>query len=417
MSNEVRSSRIPLFSGLWVVFFLMGMSPGFYASALTNILTAKGLEEWVTLAFLVGPVAAIISPLIIGAVADQRMRAERLLGWIAIVGSALLYGAFWMLEHDWNPWWFIGLLAAQSLLSGPLWGLCTTVALAHLDSPEKKFPLARLGGTIGWIAAGLITSHLLHADHSAVAGFASVVPRLLLGLLAFALPATHPVSKSRSWSSLLGLEAFALMKDRDHFVFFLVTTLISVPLAAFYMFVPRHLEALGDLHASGTMTFAQWPEVLAMVTIGAVMTRLKVRTVLLWSLVIHVIRFAFFTMAGVTGEKAWLMPGVILHGIGYTFYFITAQIFLDRRVPPGMRGQAQGLLTLVSSGVGQSIGILLAGYLYDLTVIHEAGGWTVFWAVLTGILVVCLGIFSIFYRGGTSSVQAEGNEPERTRET
>jgi MFS family permease len=353
----------------------------------------------VTLAFLVGPVAAIISPLIIGAVADQRMRAERLMGWTAIVGSVLLCGAFWTLEHDWNPWWFIGLLAGQSLLSGPLWGLCTTVALTHLDFPEKQFPLARLGGAIGWIAAGLITSHLLHADRSVVAGYASVVPRLLVGLLAFFLPATHPTSKSRSWGSLLGLEAFALMKERDHFVFFLVTGLISIPLASFYMFVPRHLEALGDLHASGTMTFAQWPEVLAMVMIGAVMMRLRVRTVLLGALFIHVVRYASFVVAGVTGEKAWLMPGVILHGIGYTFYFITAQIYLDRRVPQSMRGQAQGLLTLVSSGVGNSLGILLAGHLYEVTVIHEAGGWTVFWAVLTGFLIGCLVIFSVFYQG------------------
>jgi MFS family permease len=111
------------------------------------------------------------------------------------------------------------------------------------------------------------------------------------------------------------------------------------------------------------------------------------------------VRFASFAIAGVTGEKGWLMPGVMLHGIGYTFYFITAQIFLDRRVPQGMRGQAQGLLTLVSNGLGSLIGILLAGYLYDLTVIHEAGGWTVFWSVMTAILMVSLVIFAVFYKG------------------
>jgi len=380
------------------MFFLLGMAPGFYASALTNILTAKHLDEWVTLAFLVGPVASIISPLMVGAVADQRMRAERLLGWISMVGSVLLFAAFWVLDHNWSPWWFIGLLAAQSLLSGPMWGLGTTVALAHLDSAESRFPMARLGGTIGWMAAGMITSHLLHADHSAMAGYASVVPRLLLGLLAFALPATHPTGTGRSWISLLGIDAFSLLKERDHFVFFLVTGLLSIPLASFYMFVPRHLEALGDLHASATMTFAQWPEVLAMLTIGAVMTRWRMRTVLFWSLVVHVLRFASFTMAGVTGKIGWLMPGVILHGIGYTFYFVTAQIFLDRRVPRGMRGQAQGLLTLVSNGLGSLIGILLAGYLYDLTVIHGAGGWTVFWSVMTAVLMVSLVIFGVFYR-------------------
>jgi nucleoside transporter len=381
------------------MFFFLGMAPGFWASALTNILTAKHLEEWVTLAFLVGPVTAIVSPLIVGALADQRMRAERLLGWISICGSVLLFGAFWALEHDWNPWWFISLLAANSLVSGPMWGLCSTVALAHLDSPEKKFPLARLGGTLGWMAAGLITSHVLNADRSAIAGYASVVPRVLLGLLAFALPATHPTGTGRSWLSLLGIDAFALLKERDHFVFFLVTGLLSIPLAAFYMFVPRHLEALGDLHASATMTFAQWPEVLAMLTIGAVMTRWRIKTVLTASLVIHVIRFASFTMAGITDERLWLMPGVVLHGFGYTFYFITAQIFLDRRVPQGLRGQAQGLLTLVSSGLGSSVGILLSGHLYDLAVVHGAGGWTMFWSVQTSVLVLCSGIFVLCYKG------------------
>ena len=382
------------------------MAPGFWASALTNILTAKHLDEWVTLAFLVGPVAAIISPLIVGAVADQRMRAERLLGWISIGGSGVLFAAFWTLEHDWNPWWFIGLLALNSLIAAPMWGLCTTVALVHLDKPEKTFPLARLGGTFGWMAAGLITSHLLHADRSATAGYASVVPRVLLGLLAFTLPATHPTSTGRSWISLLGIDAFALLKERDHFVFFLVTGLISIPLAAFYMFVPRHLEALGDLQASGTMTLAQWPEVLAMVTIGAVMSRWRIKTVLMWSLVIHVIRFAFFTLAGATHERFWLLPGVVLHGFGYTFYFITAQIFLDRRVPVTMRGQAQGLLTLVSGGLGSSLGILFVGYLHDLTVTHDVGGWTVFWAVLTAILMVSVVLFTLYYKGQPEEVKA-----------
>lgn len=388
---------------MWVMCFFLGLSPGFWGAALTNILNAKGLGEWITLAFMVSPCAAMVSPLIAGALADQRIRAERLLGIIAMTSAGLLLVAFWSLDHGWNTWWFIGFLALHALFAGPMWGLGTMVALTHLKHGERQFPLVRLGGTIGWMVAGLATSYLLHGDRSSTSGYASVITRVMLGLIAFLLPATHPTSKSRSWTSLLGLEAFSLLKERDHFVFFLTTALLSVPMSAFYMFVPRHLEALGDLHASGTMTLGQWSEVGAMVFVGAVMARCRVKTVLIWALGLTLARFVCFTVAGANSVRGWLIAGVSLHGIAYTFYFITAQIFLDRRVPPGLRGQAQGLLTLMSAGVGTLTGTLFVGYLYRLAVIGGSGGWTLFWAVLSGILLLCLVIFATLYKGVTAN--------------
>ena len=45
------------------MFFLLGMSPGFYVPALTNILIARGLDSvWVQWAWLAGPVASLLSP-------------------------------------------------------------------------------------------------------------------------------------------------------------------------------------------------------------------------------------------------------------------------------------------------------------------------------------------------------------------
>ncbi|MGC4017378.1 MAG: MFS transporter [Luteolibacter sp.] len=399
MSATARESRYPMLPVMWVMCFFLGLSPGFWGSALTNILNAKGLGEWVTLAFMVTPCAALVSPLVAGALADQRIRAERLLGIIALSGAGLLLAAFWTLDHGWNPWWFIGFLALHAIFAGPMWGLGTMIALTHLRHGERTFPLARMGGTVGWMVAGLATSYLLNGDRTVSSGYASVISRVLLGLLAFTLPATPPTSTSRSWTSLLGLEAFGLLKERDHFVFFFTTALLSVPMSAFYMFVPRHLEALGDLHASGTMTLGQWSEVGAMVLVGAVMARCRVKTVLVWALGLTLARFLCFTVAGATSVRAWLIAGVSLHGIAYTFYFITAQIFLDRRVPPGLRGQAQGLLTLASSGVGTLTGTMFVGYLYRLTVIGGTGGWEAFWAVLSSILLLCLILFSTLYKG------------------
>ncbi len=388
-----------VFNCLWIVFFLHGMAPGFWTPALTNILKAQGLEEWVAMVFLVPPLCALVSPLIGGALADQRIAANRLYAWTSLMGGACLLGAFVALWAAWNPWWFVTLLGMYSVCSAPAWGLLTTVALANLRHGERRFPLVRLGATLGWMAGGMITSFLLHADTSPVAGLGAGVARVSGGLIAFMMPHTPPLGRAGSWKSRLGLDAFTLMKQRDHLVFFAVTTLYSVPLAAFYMYAPELLKVLGDPRPTGTMAIAQLTEIVAMLLVGSVMLRFRVKTVLLWSLGLSVVRFGMSAWAGWSGSIHWHIGGIALHGMCYTFYFITAQVFMDRRVDPGLRGQAQGLLALVTSGIGPLVGAVLCGWLRTRLVADGVHGWENFWGSLAAIIAVCFVVFAVCYRG------------------
>jgi MFS family permease len=396
---DIPEKSRPDFRWLFVVFFLQGMTPGFWMPALTNILKAHGLSSWVAVIFCVMPLCAMISPLIGGALADQRIAAQRLLVWTSLLSGVAVLAAFGSMHAGWHPVWFVFLLGVYSLFSGPSWGLITTIALTHLPRGERQFPLFRLGATLGWVVAGLLTSYVLHADTSPTAGFASAVTRFLGGMAAFMLPHTPPLGKGSSWQSRLGLDAFSLMKNRDHCVFFVVTALFSIPLAAFYIYAPELLKVLGDHHAAGTMTLAQVTEVVAMLVVGSVMVRYRVKTVLLWALGLSVVRFGMSAYAGATGLIGWHIGGIILHGMCYTFYFITAQVFLDRRVDPGLRGQAQGLLTLVSGGLGPLVGAALCGWLRNHLVTADGHGWMDFWATLSAMIAVCFIIFAVFYRG------------------
>lgn len=397
-TGERKSSKSG-FAWLWIVFFLQGMTPGFWMPALTNILTARGLGDWVTLAFVVPPLGALISPLIGGALADQRFPANRLLVWTSLLGAGTLLAAFSALDAGWNPWWFIGLLGLYSLFSGPSWGLLTTISLTHLPQGERAFPLVRLGATLGWMAAGLLTSYLLRADTSPVAGYASVAARVAGGLMTFMLPHTPPLGSAKSWKSRLGLDAFSLMKHRDHCVFFVTTALFSIPLAAFYIYAPELLKVLGDEHSTATMTIAQLTEIVAMLVVGSVMMKFRVKWILLWALGLSVVRFGLSAYAGESGQVGWHIAGIVMHGMCYTFYFITAQVFLDRRVDPGLRGQAQGLLALVSSGIGPLVGAVVCGWLRHHLVGEGLDGWAAFWASLAAMIAVCFVIFAVFYRG------------------
>jgi MFS family permease len=395
----IRNRQRTVFAWLWVVFFLHGMTPGFWLPALTNILEAKGLSSWVALVFIVPPFCALVSPLIGGALADQRVAANKLFVWSSLMGSGILLAAFAALNAGWNPWWFVSLLGAYSLVSGPSWGVLTTVALTSLPHGERQFPLVRLGATVGWMLAGVMTSYVLRADTSPVAGFAAAATRFLGGLAGFMLPHTPPLGRASSWKSRLGLDAFSLMKQRDHCVFFIVTTLFSIPLTAFYMYAPELLRHLGDLRSTATMTIAQVSEVVAMLLVGSVMTRFRVKVVLLWALGFSALRFGMSAWAGASGSVNWHISGIALHGVCYTFYFITAQVFLDRRVDPGLRGQAQGLLALVSGGIGPLLGAVICGWLRKHYVDAAGNGWMEFWGILAAMIVVCFVIFAVFYRG------------------
>jgi MFS family permease len=382
-----------------VVFFFQGMSPGFWVPAITNLLRAEGLGAWVALVFVVPPLCALISPLIGGGLADQRVRAERLFAWSSLGSAVLLALAFGALQAGWHPWWFIGLLGMHSLVGAPQWGLLATISLTHLQDGERRFPLVRLGATIGWVAAGLLTSFVLRADTSPLCGHAGAAARVGSGVFAFLLPATPPLGRRGNWLQLLGLEAFRLLRERDHLVFFGVTAVFSVPLTAFYMYAPEHLRVLGDEHPAATMTLAQWTEIGAMVLMATVLARYRVKTILCWALGLSALRYFLSAVAGWTEWVPWHLAGVALHGVCYTFYFITAQVFLDRRVPEGLRSQAQGLLTLASAGVGPLVGAALCGWLHGLVVTPEGGGWGLFWSLLGGVILLCLVVMLVAYQG------------------
>jgi MFS family permease len=195
------------------------------------------------------------------------------------------------------------------------------------------------------------------------------------------------------------LDAFRLLGERDHLVFFSVTTLLSIPLAAFFMHTPIHLSALGIEKATATMTIGQISEIAAMLLMSVVMTRFRVKTVLMVALALSALRYFLFSIAGATGGSAWLIGGIALHGLCYTLYFITGQLFLDRRVEPEMRSQAQGLLSLVSNGLGSVIGTLLSVRLHDFTVGAGHGGWSTYWFIQGACIAICLPILMIFYHG------------------
>ncbi|MCO6809639.1 MFS transporter, partial [Pseudomonas aeruginosa] len=141
------------------------------------------------------------------------------------------------------------------LLFMPTLALANSVAMRHMQSPEKQFPLVRVAGSIGWIVAGVLIGWLgwEQAHRLELTFRMAAAASLVLGLYAFTLPHTPPLAQQRDagLGQILGLDSLRLLKSRAYLVFFLASIAICIPLSFYYNFTNPYLNDLGVRGAAG----------------------------------------------------------------------------------------------------------------------------------------------------------------------
>jgi MFS family permease len=380
---------------MWVVMFLMFIPPGMWVPSLPNILEAQGLRWLLPYAMALTPLCAMLSALVFGALSDRKMNAEKLLGALGIFGAFFLWLGFFALEHGWHPGWYLFFQGCNALISGPMFALITKIKLVNLPNAAKSLPLYAMGGTIGWILGGWIVSWYA-LDQSADTGQLAAYIRFFMGFLCFLLPATPPTDHvSRGWKAALGLTAFKLLKVRELRVFYLASALFTIPCVSFYMLVPTMLKEFGSLHPTAQMTLGQVVEIGSMLFLSMVAGRFRIRWFLIVGMVLGLARFALFALAGDLGLLAVIWLGIALHGPIYTFTMVAGRIFLDKRVPDTMRGQAQALYQLLVGSVAGVVGSFFCETVYQRHVTDELSSWSGFWWVLAAFTLIPLAYFFI----------------------
>jgi len=380
----------------------MFMPPGMWVPSLPNILQAHGVRWVLPYAMALTPLCAMFSALMFGALSDRKMNAEKLLGALAIFGAFFLWLGFFALEHRWHPGWYLFFQGCNALISGPMFALITKIKLVNLPNAAKSFPLYAIGGTIGWMAGGCIVSWFA-LDQSADTGQWAAYIRLLMGFLCFLLPATPPTDHvSRGWRAALGLTAFKLLKVRELRVFYCASALFAIPCVSFYMLVPTMLMEFGSLYPTAQMTLGQVVEIGSMLFLSMVAGRFRIRWFLIVGMVLGLARFALFALAGDLGLLALIWLGIALHGPIYTFTMVAGWIFLDKRVPDTMRGQAQALYQLLVGSVAGIVGSFFCEVVYQQHVTETLSSWSVFWWALAAFTLIPLAYFFIGVIGKSS---------------
>ncbi len=356
---------------LGIMMFLQFFVWGAWYTSIAVYMTAEGMGDLTHWPFTVNPIAAIAAPFFLGLVADRYFSTEKVLGVLHILGGLVLLT---VPQFSGAPVVFVLLLLLYNLCYMPTLGLANSLAFHNITDQEKHFPLIRVFGTIGWIVAGLFISLGLRTfvmgeslpEQTPLPLYTAAVTSLVLGLYSFSLPHTPPPAAGEKVSprSILGLDALKALGSRPFYVFLGASLLISIPLAAYYNFTQLFLEATGFQNIAGTQTLGQMSEVIFMLLMPVLFVRLGVKWMLVAGMGAWVLRYVLFALAA-PSEVFWMIIlGILLHGICYDFFFVTGQIYVDKKSTPAIRGQAQGMLVLVTYGLGMLIGAQAAGNLF-----------------------------------------------------
>ena len=379
---------------MFLEYFVWGAWYVTMGTYMTTHLQSSGIQ--IGAAYSALAIATMISPFIVGMIADRYFAAQKMMGVLHLVGAALLYLAT-TIENNAVFYWVILL---YSLLYMPTIALSNTVAFNQMKDPGKQFPMIRVFGTLGWIIAGLLIGEwgIEKTQYTFVmAAAASAV----FGIFSFFLPNTPPAAKAASQASVgkaIGTEAIVLFRNKSYLVFFIAAILICIPLSFYYGFANVFLVEIGMQDAAGKMILGQVSEGVFILAIPFLFYRIGVKNMLILGMAAWVLRYLAFGHGDVGPNEWMLYAGIVLHGICYDFFFVTGYMYTEKKAGEKIKNSAQGLFTFATYGLGMFIVTWISGYVVDSYKSAGQHDWLGIWLVPAYIAAAVLVLFILFFR-------------------
>ena len=429
---------------LIVMNFLQFAVWGAYLTSMGNYLGPAGMGTKIAWFYAIQGIVSIFMPTLMGIIADKFIQPQKLLGICHLVAGSMMLGLAYLgsTSPTPNPALFIAIYTVSGAFYMPTLALSNTAAFTILKNhgldTVTHFPPIRVFGTVGFLATMWFVNCACLTDGSF--GFTlareagkfqytymqfgvSGVLGILLFLYCFTLPACPLVKceTRRSFSQMLGLDAFRLFREKRMALFFIFSMLLGMslqvtngyagPFITHFIAQPEYADSFAANNATLLVSLSQIAEALCILLIPFFLRRFGIKKVMLIAMVAWVLRFGFFGM----GDPAF--PGVtlfilscIVYGVAFDFFNVSGGLFVDNEVAPELRASGQGLFMLMTNGLGATIGTLSAGAIVDHfcqwqdvavngeTSLYLIGDWSSAWYIFAGFALVVAVLFALLFR-------------------
>ena len=314
--------------------------------------------------------AAIVSPLVGGLVADRWVNTEYFLVGAHLLGAVLLFLAA-------KQTTFKGLFIVMGLYAlcyAPTLALVPSLMFHHLRKAFPNATWATIAGEsgkiyiwapiawtlVGWLLTGLRRLSKEPGDGSDCLKMAGALS-VLMAVACFFLPATPPAKGD----VLPFIKAFRLLGDPNFLIFLIVSFVVFTQLQFYFLGTAQYLGDLGvqSKNVPAAMAIAQAAQAAATwfalsLILGKVgFPAALAAGALAWT--------AMYIIYAIGRPKALVVASMALHGIAYVLFVVIGQIYVDNAASPDIRASAQALLAVATMGLGLFLGAQFAGRVMD----------------------------------------------------
>lgn len=325
----------------------------------------------------------IIAPNFWGWITDrsgQHMRWICLNALLGVLGFAMVFWA----HSFWSIFWIMTVLG---VFTSSIIPLTESVTLAHLGiNAHHSYGRIRVWGSLGFIVASTVLG--LTIDNLSISSVPWFMLAVQTSFLFVILRIPEPQDSVKTYKNL---DIWQVLKERSVVALLLGCILMVAAHGVLYNFYSIYLTQLnysksiiGMLWAIGVIC-----EIMMFIAMPNIMRVLKLKSILLITMVLAVLRFSIIGWSG--DSLGWLIFAQTLHAATFGSFHATAIEIIDKFFRGEHQSRGQTIYNSVTYGVGGTLGGLGGGY-----ILQQWGGETAFMLAalcpLLGLVVIAFGL-------------------------
>ena len=441
------------------LYFLQFAVWGCYLTSLGQLLGAGGLGRDIAWFYAAIGLVSILTPALMGHLADRFIRPGRLLGSCHLMAGGFMVAA-WAYASI-NPQLQFGMFFPLYLLFlafyMPTMALANTVSFGVIKKagrlPVDLFPSIRVWGTVGFICAmWFVNSTYWHdgrlgwtlSESNPFASFrfqynsmqllSAGILGILSGLYSFTLPAYSP-DKTNIRHSAFRIFNFRVIKEFflsvengterksglsrvGLFLIFVAFTGVcmqisngfATPFISHFMGMEEYAGSFAAGNATMLFSLSQISEALVILLVGKSLKRWGIGIVFGLGMLAWSLRFLFFGTGNPDSGLIFLILSMIIYGFAFNFITIAGHLHIETVSPEGSKGLGQGMMMLMGNGIGATAGVIAAGAIINnwchwemvenaqgVTMRLFMGDWTMPWLIFAGYAFILLCTWAAVY--------------------
>lgn len=368
-------------------FTLQYLGVGVFGPYMALYLAHKGLSG-AQLGIILGtmPLISIIAQPTWSIVSDL-FQSRRTLLVISCLSAAIV-ASFYTLTSSFTGSLLISILYA--LLHAPIGTLSTALVLDHLEKQNRQdeFGYIRLWGSFGFAVTALLMGAFVIKTMIAILPLLYSAIMLIITLLATTLPEGEKKKPAAWW------EGIAIVFQRKEIIlYFIGCMFVNTSISIGLQYMPLFME---KLNSSGWMmgvavSLQAILEVPLMARVPKWTAKYGLPVVFLIGVLLLPVRWIVFLLID---QPAWIIPTSMFHSLAIMSLMVVGVKHVDDKFPREWRASGQGLYSTVMNGIGPSIGLFIAGNLYEIRDIQSVWlftlGITIVGVILLIAIFICL---------------------------